>query len=74
MAINTEATTRRKSNLMSNQDRSRGDSAGEKKVLMNFLIMPALKERLGGYAARRGMSKTRVIIEALEEYLEQHDA
>ena len=59
---------------MSNQDRSRGDNAGEKKVLMNFLILPSLKERIGGYAARRGMSKTRVIIEAIEEYLDRHDA
>ena len=74
MAIRSEVTPRRKSNLMSNQDRTRGDSAGEKKVLMNFLILPSLKERISGYAARRGMSKTRVIIEALEEYLDRHDA
>ena len=74
MAINTEVTTRKRSNLMSNQDRSRGDNTGEKKVLMNFLILPSLKERLGDYAARRGMSKTRVIIEALEEYLDRYDA
>jgi len=74
MAINTEVTTRKRSNLMSNQDRSRGDNTGEKKVLMNFLILPSLKERLGDYAVRRGMSKTRVIIEALEEYLDRYDA
>lgn len=74
MAIRSEVTPRRKSNLMSNQDRSRGDNTGEKKVLMNFLILPSLKARLGDYAARRGMSKTRVIIEALEEYLDRHDA
>ena len=74
MVIKAEATTRKRSNLMANQDRSRGDNTGEKKVLMNFLIMPALKERIGGYAARRGMSKTRVIIEAIEEYLDRHDA
>lgn len=74
MAIRTEVTTRKRSNLMSNQDRSRGDNTGEKKVLMNFLILPSLKERIGGYAARRGMSKTRVIIEAIEEYLDRHDA
>lgn len=74
MAINTKITTRRKSNLMANQDRTRGDSAGEKKVLMNFLILPSLKERISGYAARRGMSKTRVIIEAIEEYLDRYDA
>ncbi len=73
MAIKKVTTLRTKSTLMDNQDRGRGDSQGEQKVLMNFLIMPSLKKRIGDYAARRGMSKTRVIIEAVEEYLDRRD-
>lgn len=73
MTIKKAAVRRTKSTLMDNQDRDRGDNQGEQKVLMNFLIMPSLKKRIGDYAARRGMSKTRVIIEAVEEYLERRD-